>query len=254
MPWHHTLLVLVQLTIILCILPRRSVPSALNPSLVAFVNKETCFLKSSGLLKTTVCSRSARMIRHQSYTGKLINVSGRTNNSELFMNVQQYQRNLLPSVTIKLEFPLISWSSDISNSSNISHPCARSFCLAVLAKLAFNTVGVLGVPISLRDLRMVDLGVSAIMSANSLLFVGVGGHLRSLSPSLVFSKLTWSMAAPNINWSSGVQTWNLQMERHEIVRIHQYHCKMKSVPFPPRLISYMQFKLMIMVMMTVKNY
>ena len=78
----------------------------------------------------------------------------------------------------------------ISNSSNISHPCARSFSLAVFAKLAFNTVGVLGVPISLRDLRMVDLGVSAIMSAKSLLLVGVGGHLRSPSPSLVFSKLT----------------------------------------------------------------
>lgn len=106
------------------------------------------------------------------------------------MNVQQYQRNLSPSVTITLEFPLISWSSIISNSTNISHPCARSFCLAVFAKLAFNTVGVLGVPISLRDLRMADLGVSAIMSAKNLLFVGVGGHLRSPRPSLVFSKLT----------------------------------------------------------------
>ena len=96
----------------------------------------------------------------------------------------------LPSETIKSEFPLISWSSIFNNSNNISHPCERSFCFAVLAKLAFSTVGVLGVPISLRDLRIVDLGVSAIRSDKSLLFVGVGGHLRSLSPSLVFSKLT----------------------------------------------------------------
>ena len=93
-------------------------------------------------------------------------------------------------MTIKLEFPFISWSSIISNSSNISHPCVRSFCFAVFPKLAFNTVGVLGVPISLRDLRMVDLGVSAIISAKSLLFVGVGGHLSSERPSLVLSKLT----------------------------------------------------------------
>ena len=43
---------------------------------------------------------------------------------------------------------------------------------------------------SLRDLRILDLGVSAIMSDKSLLFVGVGGHLRSLSHSLVFNELT----------------------------------------------------------------
>ena len=43
---------------------------------------------------------------------------------------------------------------------------------------------------SLRDLRILDLGVSAIMSDKSLLFVGVGGHLRSLIPSLVFNELT----------------------------------------------------------------
>ena len=91
---------------------------------------------------------------------------------------------------IKPEFPLISSLSIFNSSNKISHPCARSFCLAGLAKLAFKTVGVLGVPTSLRDLRMLDLGVSAIMSARSLLLVGVGGHLRSLSPSLVFSKLT----------------------------------------------------------------
>ena len=60
-------------------------------------------------------------------------------------------------------------------------------------------VGVLGVPTSLRDLRILDLGVSAIISAMNLLFVGVGGHLSSLSPSLVFSELIWSIAVPNMN-------------------------------------------------------
>lgn len=99
-------------------------------------------------------------------------------------------RNFLPSETIKSEFELNSVSSVFNNSINISHPCTRSFCFAGLEKLAFNTVGVLGVPMSLRDLRILDLGVSAIMSDKSLLFVGVGGHLRSLSPSLVFNELT----------------------------------------------------------------
>ena len=37
-----------------------STPRALNPSLTAFVNKQACFLKSSGLLKVTVCSLSAK--------------------------------------------------------------------------------------------------------------------------------------------------------------------------------------------------
>lgn len=114
---------------------------------------------------------------------------------------------------IKPEFPLISCSYIVNNSNRISHPCARSFCFAVLAKLAFKTVGVLGVPTSLRDLRMLDLGVSAIMSARSLLLVGVGGHFRSLRPSLVFRKLTWSMAVPNMNWRSGEQTWNKKRMR-----------------------------------------
>lgn len=115
-------------------------------------------------------------------------------------------RNFLLSETIKSEFELNSVSSVFNSSINISHPCTRSFCFTGLAKLAFNTVGVLGVPMSLRDLRILDLGVSAIMSDKSLLFVGVGGHLRSLSPSLVFNELTWSMAVPKTNWRSGVQT------------------------------------------------
>lgn len=124
---------------------------------------------------------------------------------------RNYYSWTLPSETTKPELPLISTSpsSTFKSSKRISHPCTKSFCLAVLAKLAFKTVGVLGVPTSLRDLRILDLGVSAIMSASSLLFVGVGGHLRSLRPSFVFSKLTWSMAVPNMNWRSGVQTWSM---------------------------------------------
>lgn len=90
---------------------------------------------------------------------------------------------------IKLEFLLIFWLFDISNFSNILYFCVRSFCLVVLVKFVFNIVGVLGVFIFLRDLRMVDLGVFVIMFVNSLLFVGVGGYLRLLSFFLVFSKL-----------------------------------------------------------------
>lgn len=113
----------------------------------------------------------------------------------------------VPREVIKLRFPFNSSSFMVSNSSKIWHPCVKSFCLIILAKLAFKTVGVLGVPTSLRDLRILDLGVSAIISVMNLLFVGVGGHLSSLSPSLVFNELIWSTAVPNMNWSSGVQTF-----------------------------------------------
>ena len=50
-------------TLVLCS-PGMSVPRALNPSLMAFVNKDACFLKSSGLLKVTVCSLSAKEIKN----------------------------------------------------------------------------------------------------------------------------------------------------------------------------------------------
>lgn len=113
----------------------------------------------------------------------------------------------VPREVIRLRFPFNSSSFMVSNSSKMWHPCVKSFCLVILAKLAFKTVGVLGVPTSLRDLRILDLGVSAIISVMNLLFVGVGGHLSSLSPSLVFNELTWSTAVPNMNWSSGVQTY-----------------------------------------------
>ena len=113
----------------------------------------------------------------------------------------------VPREVIRLRFPFNSSSFMVSNSSKIWHPCVKSFCLVILAKLAFKTVGVLGVPTSLRDLRILDLGVSAIISVMNLLFVGVGGHLSSLSPSLVFNELIWSTAVPNMNWSSGVQTF-----------------------------------------------
>ena len=49
--------------------PGRSVPRALNPSLIAFVNTDACFLKSSGLLKVTVCSLSAKEIRNSRLKG-----------------------------------------------------------------------------------------------------------------------------------------------------------------------------------------
>ena len=69
-----------------CFLPVRSVPRALNPSLVAFVNKKTYLLKSSGLLKVTVFNLSARIFKFQSY--KSINVSGRRN-PEIIQNCPQ---------------------------------------------------------------------------------------------------------------------------------------------------------------------
>lgn len=90
-------------------------------------------------------------------------------------------------------------------SARISQPCWISLFLSLCEKPAFLTVGVLGVPTSFRDLRTLDLGVSAILSAN-LALVGVGGHFKSLNPSLFLSWFTWSMFVPNTNWRSGVQT------------------------------------------------
>ena len=42
-------------------LPARSLPRALKTSLTALVNKEACFLNSSGFLKVTICNLSPKI-------------------------------------------------------------------------------------------------------------------------------------------------------------------------------------------------
>ena len=68
-----------------------STPRALNPSLTAFVNKQACFLKSSGLLKVTVCSLSAKGEKRYMLISQVVDSGGGIIQS--WQDVSDYMRS-----------------------------------------------------------------------------------------------------------------------------------------------------------------